>query len=99
MRACSYCPDRSNRHSSTFSACAENSAKLTPLPSQVAPSGYGSPGHTLVDGISPPSCAGVVGWVEQRETHHGSTSADDGFRCALPILRLRRNSRLGGEDQ
>ena len=34
----------SNRQSSTASACSLNSAKLTPLPSQVAPSGYGCPG-------------------------------------------------------
>ena len=29
----------SNRHSSTPVACSENSAKFTPAPSQVAPSG------------------------------------------------------------
>ena len=28
-----------NMHSSTFSACSENSAKLTPSPSQIAPRG------------------------------------------------------------
>ena len=33
----------SNRHTSTFVACAENREKLTPLPSQVAPRGRGSP--------------------------------------------------------
>ena len=38
----------SNRHSSTRVACSENSAKLTPTPSQVAPSGYGAPGQTLI---------------------------------------------------
>ena len=32
--------------SSTFSACSEKSAKLTPAPFQVAPSGYGRPGKT-----------------------------------------------------
>ena len=36
----------SNRHSSTLVACSENRAKLTPTPSQVAPSGYGEPGQT-----------------------------------------------------
>src|SRR5579864_3093791 len=51
MRVSSRWPDRSNRHNSTRSACAENSAKLTPLPSQVAPSGSGWPGHTLVEGM------------------------------------------------
>ena len=38
----------SNRHSSTRVACSENRAKLTPTPSQVAPSGYGVPGQTLI---------------------------------------------------
>src|SRR5437764_11061661 len=36
----------SKRQSSTLSACSENSAKLTPAPSQVAPSGYERPGQT-----------------------------------------------------
>src|SRR4029453_12135661 len=36
----------SNRHSSTFSALAENNAKLVPRPSQVAPSGCGTPPAT-----------------------------------------------------
>src|SRR3954454_14587357 len=40
----------SNRQSSTFVACSENSAKFTPTPVHVAPSGYGSPGHTLTHG-------------------------------------------------
>src|SRR5438093_10360767 len=40
----------SNRHNSTRVACAEKSAKLTPTPVQVAPRGYGSPGHTLTHG-------------------------------------------------
>src|SRR5215210_3979647 len=35
-----------NRHSSTRVACSEKIAKLTPRPSQVAPSGYGDPGQT-----------------------------------------------------
>src|SRR5512141_466789 len=38
----------SNRHSSTRAACSEKIAKLTPTPSQVAPSGYGDPGQTLI---------------------------------------------------
>src|SRR5438874_5473378 len=43
MRSTSRRPCRSNRQSSTLSALAENSAKLVPRPSQVAPSGCGSP--------------------------------------------------------
>src|SRR6185436_20015211 len=38
----------SNRHSSTRVACSEKIAKLTPTPSQVAPSGYGAPGLTRI---------------------------------------------------
>src|SRR4051794_6246646 len=37
----------SKRQSSTRVACSENSAKFTPTPSHVAPSGYGAPGQTL----------------------------------------------------
>src|SRR5271157_6124606 len=40
----------SNRHNSTLVACSENSAKLTPFPSHVAPNGKGRPGHTLIHG-------------------------------------------------
>jgi hypothetical protein len=29
-------------------ACSEKIAKLTPTPSQVAPSGYGAPGQTRI---------------------------------------------------
>src|SRR5688500_19635343 len=36
----------SNRQSSTRVACSEKTAKLTPTPSHVAPSGYGAPGQT-----------------------------------------------------
>ena len=39
-------PVPSNRHSSTFSACAENRAKFVPRPSQVAPSGCGVPAES-----------------------------------------------------
>src|SRR5262249_29971794 len=43
MRSVSRRPWLSNRQSSTFSAFAENSAKLVPRPSQVAPNGCGAP--------------------------------------------------------
>src|SRR5579883_1006995 len=46
MRSSSVSPELSNRHSSTFVALAENSAKFTPSPSQVAPSGKGRPSDT-----------------------------------------------------
>src|SRR5579885_2291842 len=38
----------SNRHNSTPVAFSEKSAKLTPAPSHVAPSGYGCPGQTFI---------------------------------------------------
>src|SRR5262249_18509681 len=43
MRSISRRPWLSNRQSSTFSALAENSAKLVPRPSHVAPNGCGAP--------------------------------------------------------
>src|SRR5437868_5615910 len=43
MRSSSRRPWASNRQSSTFSALAENSAKLVPLPSQLAPRRAGVP--------------------------------------------------------
>src|SRR6266481_9891940 len=43
MRSISRRPWLSNRQSSTFSAFAENSAKLLPRPSHVAPNGCGAP--------------------------------------------------------
>ena len=42
MRA-SFLPDESNRQSSTNSELSENSEKLTPRPSHVAPLGKGEP--------------------------------------------------------
>src|SRR5215467_6862258 len=42
----SSCPCSSNRHSSTRSASSENNEKFVPSPSQVCPSGNGSPGQT-----------------------------------------------------
>src|SRR5262245_58458987 len=43
MRSISRRPWLSKRHSSTFSAFAEKSAKFVPRPSQVAPNGCGAP--------------------------------------------------------
>src|SRR3954467_604183 len=51
MRSISCCPSLSNRHSSTRVACAEKSAKFTPRPSHVAPSGKGWPSRILTLGI------------------------------------------------
>src|SRR5260370_1323178 len=48
MRSTSRRPVASKRQSSTLVACAEKSAKLTPSPSQVAPSGCGRPSRIRV---------------------------------------------------
>src|SRR4051812_4645997 len=48
MRSISVSPVMSNRQSSTLVAWAEKSAKLTPRPSQVAPSGFGRPSRIRV---------------------------------------------------
>src|SRR5262245_59161119 len=44
--ACAFA--ESKRQSSTFVAFSENSAKFTPMRSQVAPSGLGRPGQTRI---------------------------------------------------
>src|SRR5438445_9984528 len=46
MRSRSRRPWLSNRHSSTFWALAENSAKFVPRPSHVAPKGWGAPAES-----------------------------------------------------
>src|SRR5580658_1391660 len=45
-RSSSLAPTESNRHTSTLVACAENSVKLVPLPSQIAPWAWGVPSLT-----------------------------------------------------
>src|SRR5882757_5923684 len=62
-------PSLAIRHSSTFSATSENSEKLVPAPSYVAPSGYGVPGQTVVT-ISPP--AGCGGDLTSKLVGHGA---------------------------
>src|SRR5882762_953763 len=62
-------PSLAIRHSSTFSATSENSEKLVPAPSYVAPSGYGLPGQTVVT-ISPP--AGCGGNLTSQFVGHGA---------------------------
>src|SRR5437763_5006366 len=47
-RSISRRPRGSKRHSSTRSACLEKSAKLTPAPSHVAPSGCARPRQTVL---------------------------------------------------
>src|SRR6266480_6714328 len=63
MRAASRAPLLSNRQSSTRVADAENSAKLTPSPSQVAPSGCGSPSRMRRSAIA--TIVFPCGWVSR----------------------------------
>ncbi|MNC49016.1 hypothetical protein D3C75_981650 [compost metagenome] len=60
MRSISCSPVESNRHSSTLVALAENRAKLTPRPSQVAPRGKGRPSR-IRDGATERVFFGVRG--------------------------------------
>src|SRR5713226_5435770 len=56
----------SNKHSSTLVAFCEKSEKLTPVPSHVAPSGYGCPSHTFIESSStvhPSTSSGRTGGV------------------------------------
>ncbi|SKY85806.1 Uncharacterised protein [Mycobacteroides abscessus subsp. abscessus] len=59
------CPSLSIRHRSTASATSENSEKLVPTPSYVAPSGYGVPGQTGMGSgsgaTSASACSGLSG--------------------------------------
>src|SRR3954452_9145507 len=48
MRSISFSPLESKIQTSIFVALAENSAKLVPLPSHVAPKGYGRPSLTRI---------------------------------------------------
>ena len=50
--------------------------------------------HFLVPIACRPSCGGqCVGWVERSDTHQFFRLATiDGFRCALPILRISRST-------
>ena len=57
----------SNKHNSTCVAYSENSAKLTPFPSHVAPSGYEFPGHTR---IAPPSMDAVRTSIKAQDLTH-----------------------------
>src|SRR5690606_36951905 len=95
MRSISVLPCSSNRHSSTRVACAENTAKLTPRPSQVAPRGKGVPSVTrercclrmrVTSGFRRFWCARGTGFLQQ----HGLFGFAQRHR-----LRLADTPRLG----
>src|SRR5207248_9121841 len=73
----------SNRHSSTRDACSENSAKFTPTPSHVAPSGYGVPGQTLIDRL----CTADL-CISKTAADHADPQSSRG---TTPITAVNRN--------
>src|SRR4029453_3653808 len=85
----------SKRHRSTPVACSLKSAKLTPVPSQVAPKGEGPPGRGLVGGGGPPRGGGSGrggthlafprGEPDRAEGRQGEA---DRMRLAVPRERL-----------
>src|SRR5262245_21503822 len=77
MRSTSLFPSESKTHSSTFVACAEKSAKFTPLPSHVAPLGYGRPSRTRESLISGAFMGVRLGgcWTHTMGLAHGGAVA------------------------
>ena len=53
--------------------------------------------ETVIAGDATQSRTLFVGWVERSDTHQSHVRRDDGFRCALPILR-RRTSAFSRHD-
>src|SRR3982751_1103687 len=81
----------SKRQSSPRVACSENSAKFTPTPSQVAPSGYGAPGQTLMlflgtVRISPEAATKSAGSSSRIEYHVQLARGNRARRVASRLL-------------
>src|SRR6187431_1069585 len=74
---CSLPPSASYRHRSTCSAFSLKIAKLTPDPSQVAPSGYGLPRQTLSATSYPHHSRGPVGRFIRTLAGYSSISEGD----------------------
>src|ERR1700730_3882199 len=84
-------PASSKMHSSTRSAFSENSAKLTPSPSQVAPRGSGLPGDTAV--------IGVIGWSEAHLSFPSPIQASEGtLQRGSTFDQVPTDSRFRGND-
>src|SRR4030095_1278976 len=83
-----------NRHRSTAMAFSEKSAKLTPAPSQVAPSGYGCPGHTFMTFFISSLMLPVLGC-------RGPTWSGGSVSCVstLPPPSRRLSRRLGNRER
>src|SRR4051794_9526462 len=90
-RSTSRRPFGSHRHSSTRSAFFENTAKLTPPPSQVAPSGYGRPRQTVLGATKERAGASMGGESLRRNGFrrlHQVTAARAPAAVALPLHRV-----------
>src|SRR4051812_27089157 len=96
MRSSSRLPWLSNRQSSIFVALAENSAKLVPRPSHVAPRGCGAPAESRM----------LLLWDEKNcsKRRNGKTDLGDGtfvqrlYRSRVPHIAAAVNRSVGVED-
>src|SRR4051812_577217 len=95
MRSSSRLPWLSNRQSSTFVALAENSAKLVPRPSHVAPRGCGVPAESRM----------LLLWDEKNcsKRRNGKTDLGDGafvqrlYCSGVPHIAAAVNRSVGVE--
>lgn len=94
MRCTSFRPLGSNRRSSTFSACSENRAKLTPSPSHCAPRGQDRPGQTKEMGgaVSLGGVSGLHG-SSGRMAATARSACARGCRTRHHACRRRRQAR------
>src|SRR5215472_3595253 len=91
MRSISVSPALSNRHNSTFVALAENKAKFTPSPFQVAPSGKGRPSRRrdrrsacrLAISVNASITRSLIGWVGGERARGWEVPLDLGAERAL----------------
>src|SRR5918912_3468433 len=93
-RATSRRPEGSNRQKSIRSALAEKTAKFTPRPSQLAPSGPGRPGSSRsgMGGISAGQFGTDAGGGHSppRDEHHGrERRQQEGDRLVEAVARHR----------
>src|SRR5262249_19093084 len=99
MRSISVSPALSNRHNSTFVALAENKAKFTPSPFQVAPSGKGRPSRRrdrrsacrLAISVNASITRSLIGWVGGERARGWEVPLDLGGRPRITRM-------LGGRE-
>src|SRR6187397_3404009 len=95
MRSSSRLPWLSNRQSSTFVALAENSAKLVPRPSHVAPSGCGEPAETCPLDLRNEK-DGSKGWDNKAELR-GVACHNSRYGTSVPDIAAAINCGIGIE--